>query len=67
MAYDDFKDLYDAQNIKSGSSLPVLLTNLRNAGYIDKKTYSADQTIRLTAKGSNKAEDVIKALGSAGA
>ena len=62
MAYDDFKDLYDAQNIKSGSALPVLLTNLRNAGYIDKKAYWADRTIRLTAKGSNKAEHVIKAL-----
>ena len=26
--YDDFKDLYDAQNIKSGSALAMLLTNL---------------------------------------
>ncbi len=62
MPYDDFKDLYDAQNIKSGSALPMLLTNLRNAGYIDKKAYAADRTIRLTAKGAAKAEEVIKGL-----
>lgn len=60
--YDDFKDLYDAQNIKSGSALPMLLTNLRNAGYIDKKAYTADRTLRLTAKGATKAEEVIKGL-----
>lgn len=60
--FDDFKDLYDAQNIKSGTALPMLLTNLRNAGYIDKKTYAADRTVRLTAKGATKAEEVIKSL-----
>lgn len=60
--YDDFKDLYDAQNIKSGTALPMLLTNLRNAGYIDKKLYAADRTVRLTAKGATKAEEVIKGL-----
>jgi hypothetical protein len=60
--YDEFKDLYDAQNIKSGSALPMLLTNLRNAGYVDKKVYSADRTVRLTAKGATKAEEVIKGL-----
>jgi hypothetical protein len=60
--YDDFKDLYDAQNIKSGTPLPMLLTNLRNAGYIDKKAYGADRTVRLTAKGATKAEEVIAGL-----
>lgn len=60
--YDDFKDLYDAQNIKSGTALPMLLTNLRNVGYIDKKAYASDRTIRLTAKGATKAEEVIKGL-----
>ena len=60
--YDDFKDLYDAQNIKSGSALAMLLTNLRNIGYIDKKAYAADRTVRLTAKGASKAEEVIKGL-----
>lgn len=62
VAYDDFKDLYDAQNIKSGTPLPMLMTNLRNTGYIDKKAYAADRTIRLTAKGAGKAEEVIKEL-----
>lgn len=60
--YDDFKDLYDAQNIKSGSALPMLLTNLRNAGYVDKKAYATDRTVRLTAKGATRAEEVIKGL-----
>jgi hypothetical protein len=60
--YDDFKDLYDAQNIKSGTPLPMLLTNLRNAGYIDKKAYGVDRTVRLTAKGAAKAEEVIAGL-----
>ena len=60
--FDDFKDLYDAQNIKSGSALPMLLTNLRNSGYIDKKAYAADRTVRLTAKGAAKAEEVIKGI-----
>lgn len=60
--YDEFKDLYDAQNIKSGSALPMLLTNLRNAGYVDKKAYAADRTVRLTAKGATRAEEVIKGL-----
>jgi DNA-binding MarR family transcriptional regulator len=60
--YDDFKDLHNAQNIKSGTALPMLLTNLRNAGYVDKKAYAADRTVRLTAKGATKAEEVIKGL-----
>lgn len=60
--YDDFKDLYDAQNIKSGSALPMLLTNLRNAGYVNKKAYAAERMISLTAKGVTKAEEVIKSL-----
>ena len=60
--FDDFRDLYDAQNIKSGSPLPVLLSNLRNGGYIDKKAYAADRTIRLTAKGATKAEEVIRGI-----
>jgi len=62
IAYDDFKDLYDSQNIKSGSALPLQLSNLRIAGYIDKKAYTTDRTIRLTAKGATKAEEVIKSL-----
>jgi len=62
ISYDDLKVLFDAQNIKSGTPLPMLLTNLKNAGYLDKKTYATDRTVRLTAKGEKKAEEVIKSL-----
>jgi hypothetical protein len=62
IAYEDFKALYEAQNIKSGSPLPMLLSNLHNGGYIDKKAYSTDRTVRLTAKGEKKAEEVLKSL-----
>lgn len=60
--YESFKGLYDSQNIKSGSPLTMLLTNLRNAGYLDKKTYTTDRTLRLTAKGDKKAAEVLKEL-----
>src|ERR1700683_996673 len=59
ISFDDFKALYDAQNIKSGSPLSMLLTNLKNAGYIDKSQYSSNRTVRLTAKGEKKATDVL--------
>jgi len=62
ITYDDFKVLFEAQNIKSGSPLPMLLSNLHNGGYIDKKAYSSDRTVRLTAKGEKKAEEVLKSL-----
>lgn len=62
VAYDDFKALFEAQNIKSGTPLPMLLSNLHKAGYIDKKAYSTDRTVRLTAKGERKAEEVVKSL-----
>lgn len=60
--FDSFKGLYDSQNIKTGSPLSMLLTNLRNAGYLDKKVYAADRTLRLTAKGDKKAREVLKEL-----
>jgi hypothetical protein len=59
VSFDDFKALYDAQNIKSGSPLSMLLNNLKNAGYIDKGQYGTDRTIRLTAKGEKKATEVL--------
>jgi len=58
--YEWFKDLYEAQNIKSGSPLAMILTNLRNSGYLDKKTYQADKSLRLTAKGEKKAIEILK-------
>jgi hypothetical protein len=58
--FESFKGLYEGQNIKSGSPLPMLVTNLRNAGYLDKKVYAADRSLRLTAKGERKAVEVLK-------
>lgn len=60
--FETFKGLYDEQNIKSGSPLPMLLTNLRNGGYLDKKAYASDRNLRLTAKGERKAIEVLKSL-----
>jgi len=62
--YDSFKALYEDQNLKSGSPLPMLLTNLRNAGYLDKKPYTSERKLRLTAKGERKAIDVLKSVSS---
>jgi hypothetical protein len=59
--FDAFKGIYDAQNIKSGSPLPVLLTNLRNGGYINKELYLSHRQVQLTAKGEKKAIEVMKA------
>lgn len=58
--YETFKDLYEAQNVKSGSPLTMKLTDLRNAGYLDKKTYQADKALCLTAKGERKAIEILK-------
>jgi hypothetical protein len=59
ISFDDFKTLYEAQNIKSGSQLAMLLNNLKNSGYIDKTQYNTNRTIRLTAKGEKKATEVL--------
>lgn len=58
--YESFKGLYEAQNIKSGSPLAMTVTNLRNAGYLDKKIYENEKSLRLTAKGESKAIEVLK-------
>jgi hypothetical protein len=60
--YEDFKAVFDAQNIKTGTPLPMLLNNLKNAGYIDKGAYSSNRSVRLTAKGERKAEEVLKSV-----
>lgn len=65
ISFDNFKALFDDQNIKSGSPLSMLLNNLKNSGYIDKRMYGADRTIRLTAKGEKKAIEVLKELAGA--
>lgn len=62
LEFDAFKGLYELQNIKSGSPVSMLLTNLRNAHYLDSKLYSSDRRVVLTAKGETKAIDVLKIL-----
>ena len=59
ISFDDFRTLYEAQNIKSGTHLAMLLNNLKNSGYIDKTQYSSARNIRLTAKGEKKATEVL--------
>lgn len=62
IAYDNFKPLYESQGLKSGTSLPMLLNNLKNAGYIGKKQYDTSRTLTLSPKGSQKAEEVLKGI-----
>jgi hypothetical protein len=59
IAYEDFKAVFEAQNIKTGTPLPMLLSNLKNSGYVDKAAYGSNRTVRLTAKGEKKAEEVL--------
>jgi hypothetical protein len=58
--YDSFKGLFEAQNIKSGTPMRILLSNLRNAGYLDKTAYASEKTLSLTAKGETKAIEVLQ-------
>lgn len=69
IAYEDFRAVFEAQNIKTGTPLPILLSNLKNSGYVDKAAYASNRTVRLTAKGEKKAEEVLKLAcpGKAGA
>jgi hypothetical protein len=60
IAYEDFKAVFDAQNIKTGTPLPMLLSNLKNSGYVDRAAYGSNRTVRLTAKGEKKAEEVLR-------
>lgn len=62
LEFDAFKGLYESQNIKSGSPVSMLLTNLRNAKYLDSKLYASERKVRLTAKGETKAIEVLKGL-----
>jgi len=61
-AYDTFSAIYEAQNLKSGSPLSMLITNLRNQGYLDKRAYADGRSLRLTGKGEQKAFEVLRQL-----
>ncbi len=60
--YDDFKTIFQSQGIKSGSPLPLLLSNLKLDNYINKKLYDSDREISLSPKGDKKAAEVLRAL-----
>jgi hypothetical protein len=60
--YESFKGLYDAQNLKSGTPLSMLMTNLRRSGYLDKGAYGDGRKLRLTAKGDKRAVEIIKEM-----
>jgi hypothetical protein len=63
--YEAFSSLFEGQNLKSGSPLSMLITNLRNAGYLDNRAYTDGRNLRLTAKGDAKAIEVLKRLAKA--
>jgi len=58
--YESFKALYEDQNVKASTPLSMLMTNLRNGGYLDKKDYRESRKLRLTPKGDKKAIEIIK-------
>jgi hypothetical protein len=60
--YESFKGLFEEQNVKSATPLSMLMTNLRNAGYLDKNTYKSGRKLRLTAKGEKRAIEILKGL-----
>ena len=60
--YDDFVPLFEAQQLKAGSPLSMLVNNIRNAGYFDGRAYADGRKLRLTAKGETKAVEVLKKL-----
>jgi len=62
--YESFKGLFESQNIKSGSPLSMLLNNLKNSGYLDKKAYDTDRTVVLSARGEQKAIEVLQGAGA---
>lgn len=57
--YDHFSRIFEQQNLKCGSPLSMLLKNLRQTGYLDRKTYADGRRIRLTGKGETKAIEVL--------
>lgn len=58
--FDDFKGVFDLQNVKSGSPLTMILNNARRSSYLDDKAYVSDRTVRLSAKGEQKASETLR-------
>jgi hypothetical protein len=64
--YEDFSNLFEAQNLKTGSPLSMIITNTRNAGYLDNRAYGDGRRLRLTAKGHTKAIEILKRVAASG-
>jgi hypothetical protein len=62
ISFDEFKAIFEGQGIKSGTPLNMLTTNVKNANYIDKKTYDNDRHLTLSSKGADKAKEILKKL-----
>jgi hypothetical protein len=62
ISFDEFKAIFEGQGIKSGTPLNMLTTNVKNANYIDKKTYDNDRHLTLSSKGAAKAKEILKKL-----
>lgn len=65
LSYEELKEAYQESHIKSGSPLYMIISNIGNQGYIDKKRYESQKEIVLIAKGVEKVKEAIeKALSS---
>lgn len=59
--YNMFRDIFESQNIKSGSPLTMLIINMKIAKYIDPKKYKT-KIVSLTPKGQEQAIAVLTKL-----
>jgi hypothetical protein len=63
LSYEDLKEAFEESRVRSKSPLYMIISNLGNLGYIDKKRYDSQQEVVLTAKGETKVREAItKAL-----
>lgn len=67
MAYETFKSLVDANQIKMKTPLPTVCFNLIQSGRVDRRQYDDAKVIVLTPEGERKAADTLKALMSGSA
>jgi hypothetical protein len=62
ISFDEFKAIFDGQGIKSGTPLSMLITNVKNSNYLDKKSYDTERQLSLSSKGAAKAKEILKKL-----
>ena len=58
----DLVSIAQRWTMKSGTPLAMLMTNLRNSGYLGKNIYKSDRRLRLTAKGDKRAREILRQL-----